>query len=217
MSIPLSKPFTSLSSLSSLSKTPFKPIIRFILSSQLEKKRLRIPPSVLDDFETHLGLWSDLPTKFWETYYSKESYLVLMIHNPSQRLVGTASIFFIPESHCKNMNILSPKSPNTRTYEIRDVFVLPQFRGQGLAGTMMEEIFHWGRLSKRFSRLKLDVWRSNGSAIRCYEKCGFQKLPPRHPATKWINIPDNLFKMYGIQNDDFPTPNDHVDIYLKSI
>ena len=205
------------SKISKTSQTPFKPILRFFLSSQLEKKRSKIPSSVLDDFETHLGLWSDLPTKCWETYFSKECYLVLMIdhhYHPSPRLLGTASLFYIPNSHAHTMNL---PSPNTRTYELRDVFVLPQFRGQGLAGTMMEEIFHWGRLSKRFSRLKLDVWRSNGSAIRCYEKCGFQKLPPRHPATKWINIPDNLFKMYGIQKDDFPTPNDHVDIYLQSI
>jgi RimJ/RimL family protein N-acetyltransferase len=204
------------SKISKISQTPFKPTLRFFLSSQLEKKRFKIPSSVLDDFETHLGLWSDLPTKFWETYFSKECYLVLMIdsHQLSPRLLGTASLFYIPNSHAHTMNL---PSPNTRTYEVRDVFVLPPFRGQGLAGTMMEDIVQWGRRSDRFSRLKLDVWRSNTSAIRCYEKCGFQKLSPRHPATKWINIPDNLFKMYGIQKDDFPTPNDHVDIYLKSI
>jgi RimJ/RimL family protein N-acetyltransferase len=204
------------SKISKISQTPFKPIIRFFLSSQLEKKRSKIPSSVLDDFETHLGLWSDLPTKFWETYFSKECYLVLMIdsHQLSPRLLGTASLFYIPNSHAHTLNL---PSPNTRTYELRDVFVLPPFRGQGLAGKMMEDIVQWGRRSNRFSRLKLDVWRSNLPAIRCYEKCGFQKLSSRHPATKWINIPHNLFNMYGIQKNDFPIPNDTVDVYFLTV
>ncbi|WP_298506569.1 GNAT family N-acetyltransferase [uncultured Maribacter sp.] len=53
------------------------------------------------------------------------------------------------------------------------MYVMPQFRGKGINKAIIEEIKKWCS-SKGIYELRLDVYSANISAIRAYEKAGFQ-------------------------------------------
>ncbi|WP_298480051.1 GNAT family N-acetyltransferase [uncultured Maribacter sp.] len=53
------------------------------------------------------------------------------------------------------------------------MYVMPQFRGKGINKAIIEEIKKWCS-SKDIYELRLDVYSANISAIRAYEKAGFQ-------------------------------------------
>lgn len=53
------------------------------------------------------------------------------------------------------------------------MYVAPAHRGQGLNKIMLEALSHWCR-EKGLQTLYLDVYASNASALRAYEKAGFQ-------------------------------------------
>jgi GNAT superfamily N-acetyltransferase len=55
------------------------------------------------------------------------------------------------------------------------MFVVPEFRGKGLNGLLLNELKQWV-LSKGITELRLDVYHDNDAALRAYEKVGFKKL-----------------------------------------
>lgn len=58
---------------------------------------------------------------------------------------------------------------------IEDIYILPEYRGQGIAG----QFFSWldGYARGKAVRLRLEVEAENERAIAVYEKCGYHKLP----------------------------------------
>lgn len=54
------------------------------------------------------------------------------------------------------------------------MFVLPQYRGQGVNRLIVDGLFSWAR-SKDIDEVRLDVYAQNAAAIRAYEKTGFKK------------------------------------------
>ena len=59
--------------------------------------------------------------------------------------------------------------------EILTFGVLPEFRRQGLAQTMLNQMFDYAR-QKQVQRIFLDVAEDNIPAIKLYEKMGFLKV-----------------------------------------
>jgi RimJ/RimL family protein N-acetyltransferase len=53
------------------------------------------------------------------------------------------------------------------------VYVTPAWRGQGVAGALLEACIDWAR-KQGVTVVKLGVVTSNTPAIRCYARCGFQ-------------------------------------------
>jgi GNAT superfamily N-acetyltransferase len=61
--------------------------------------------------------------------------------------------------------------------EIKRMFVRPQFRGLGLARLMLNHLEAYAR-EHGIHVLRLETGIHQREAIRLYEKCGFQSIPP---------------------------------------
>ena len=59
------------------------------------------------------------------------------------------------------------------------VFVAPQFRGQGVAKTMLQALIREAR-NQGYSEITLRVFSHNLSAIRCYHSLGFVEVKREH-------------------------------------
>jgi ribosomal protein S18 acetylase RimI-like enzyme len=55
------------------------------------------------------------------------------------------------------------------------MFVLPEYRGQGLNQQLIEALKTWIR-SKGLAEVRLQVYTENKAAIRAYEKAGFKQI-----------------------------------------
>lgn len=64
--------------------------------------------------------------------------------------------------------------------EVKRMYVRPQFRGQGLAKRMLEELEHYAH-QRGLSLLRLETGIHQTEAIALYEKYGFKQIPPFGP------------------------------------
>jgi ribosomal protein S18 acetylase RimI-like enzyme len=55
------------------------------------------------------------------------------------------------------------------------MFVLPEYRGQGLNQQLIEALMTWVR-SKGMTEVRLQVYTENNAAVRAYEKVGFKQI-----------------------------------------
>ena len=102
------------------------------------------------------------PPKYWEdllTMHADESTIFLAAYEGS--LVGMTGI-------------ARGSSPKTRHGAwIWGVYVRPEWRGLHIAEELIKSCFEWAR-ARKIVVTKLGVAAVNQSAIRCYERCGFQ-------------------------------------------
>ena len=73
--------------------------------------------------------------------------------------------------------------------QITSVFVLPEFRQQGIAKQILNEVLHYGK--QHVEQILLSVVESNESAIELYKKHGFQVYGIEPKAMKMNNQYDN--------------------------
>jgi RimJ/RimL family protein N-acetyltransferase len=64
------------------------------------------------------------------------------------------------------------KQPNQFAY-LGFMYVAPDYRGQGLNGVVMQQLIDWSK-ERGIVEIQLDVFAANQSALRAYEKIGFQ-------------------------------------------
>ncbi|GEN72914.1 MULTISPECIES: GNAT family N-acetyltransferase [Chryseobacterium] len=55
------------------------------------------------------------------------------------------------------------------------MYVKPEHRGKGVNKLILDELMSWAK-SKDISEVRLDVYSQNESAVKAYEKAGFQSL-----------------------------------------
>ncbi|WET47475.1 GNAT family N-acetyltransferase [Chryseobacterium indologenes] len=55
------------------------------------------------------------------------------------------------------------------------MYVKPEYRGKGINKIITDELIHWAK-SKNISEVRLDVYAENESAVKAYEKAGFEPL-----------------------------------------
>ncbi|QHL88043.1 GNAT family N-acetyltransferase [Nibribacter ruber] len=60
--------------------------------------------------------------------------------------------------------------------EVKRMFVLPEFRGQGIAGRVLEDLEQWAA-QLQFNYLILETGKAMPEAIRLYTKNGFEIIP----------------------------------------
>lgn len=53
------------------------------------------------------------------------------------------------------------------------MYVKPEYRGQGINKIITDELVNWAK-SRNVSEVRLDVYAQNASAIKAYEKAGFE-------------------------------------------
>ena len=109
------------------------------------------------------------PLKHWEdmlTIHADESIIFLAEHKRSgpadkNKLIGTTGI-------------ARGGSPKTRhSAWVWGVYVKPEWRGLHIAEGLIRSCFTWAK-ARRIVTAKLGVAAINKSAVRCYERCGFQ-------------------------------------------
>ena len=55
------------------------------------------------------------------------------------------------------------------------MFVKPEFRGNGINKMVMDNLIAWAK-NRNLTEVRLNVYSDNASAIRAYEKAGFESL-----------------------------------------
>ncbi|KFF24181.1 GNAT family N-acetyltransferase [Chryseobacterium vrystaatense] len=55
------------------------------------------------------------------------------------------------------------------------MYVKPEHRGKGVNKLILDELISWAK-SKNISEIRLDVYAQNESAVKAYEKAGFESL-----------------------------------------
>ncbi|WP_353148750.1 GNAT family N-acetyltransferase [Chryseobacterium sp.] len=53
------------------------------------------------------------------------------------------------------------------------MYVKPEYRGKGVSKVVTDELINWAK-SRGISEVRLDVYAQNESAIKAYEKAGFE-------------------------------------------
>lgn len=61
---------------------------------------------------------------------------------------------------------------------VANIAVLPEYRGRGIAGSLIENALNYCR-KKKLSFLSLEVRKSNENAVRLYKKFGFETVGER--------------------------------------
>jgi ribosomal protein S18 acetylase RimI-like enzyme len=67
-----------------------------------------------------------------------------------------------------------PYSKHSRQAYLGFMYVLPEYRGQGINKKIMDVLKAWA-VSQNITEFRLDVYYENVSAIKAYEKIGFSK------------------------------------------
>ncbi len=68
------------------------------------------------------------------------------------------------------------KQYDEKTAEIKRMFVLPQFRGQGIAYLILKELELWAK-ELNYSNCILETGKKQTEAIRLYQKAGYSLIP----------------------------------------
>ena len=68
------------------------------------------------------------------------------------------------------------KKFNYHSAEVKRVFVLPAYRGKGIARLLMEELERW-MTENRYRKSILETGIKQPDAIRFYRKCGYRDVP----------------------------------------
>lgn len=102
------------------------------------------------------------PSQYWEdmlTMHADESTIFLAEHE--NNLIGMTGI----------ARGGSPKTRHSAT--VWGVYVKPEWRGLHIAEALINASFTWAR-ARKIVATRLGVTATNISAIRCYERCGFE-------------------------------------------
>lgn len=68
----------------------------------------------------------------------------------------------------------------TDAMEVKRMFVLPEYRGQGIAGIVLAELETW-TAELGYSRCILETGKKQPEAIRLYQKSGYETTPNYGP------------------------------------
>lgn len=104
------------------------------------------------------------PQKYWEetlTINNEEKAIFLAEAEHKRELIGMTGI----------SRRLSNKSMHSAN--IWGVYVKPEWRGNHLAETLIRSCLAWAK-EQGVVIVKLGVLANNQSAVRCYERCGFE-------------------------------------------
>ena len=72
---------------------------------------------------------------------------------------------------CGAIKEVSPKS-----MEVKRMYTLPEHRGKGLAGNVLQELERWSR-ELHYKTCVLETGKRQPEAIRLYEKAGYNRIP----------------------------------------
>jgi len=95
-----------------------------------------------------------------------EDTLVLVTEDNNEILASGYARIKSPENSYSNFD---------RYAYLGFMYVKPEHRGKGINKLILDKLTSWAR-SKDISEIRLDVYSQNESAIKAYEKAGFESL-----------------------------------------
>ena len=105
-------------------------------------------------------------------YYDLNEFIqspdaILIVAEENHEIVG--SVYALIKKSEKDYN-------NFKNYAyLGFMYVKPEYRGKGINKIITDELLNWAK-SKGISEVRLDVYAQNESAIKAYEKAGFEPL-----------------------------------------
>lgn len=124
------------------------------------------------------------PVQYWEdmlTMHNDESTIFLANHD--ENLIGMSGI----------ARGGSPKTRHSTT--IWGVYVKTEWRGLHIAAALINACLGWAR-TRMIVAARLGVTTTNTSAIRCYERCGFQITGTERRALYFKGQYHDFYMMY---------------------
>lgn len=104
------------------------------------------------------------------TYYDLEA---MMQSDNVKILVVQTSNTIVASGYAKIIDA-KPYHKNPKYAYMGFMYVDPEYRGQGIIQTIIEDLKTWAK-SKNIFEARLEVYSDNASAIKAYEKNGFKK------------------------------------------
>jgi RimJ/RimL family protein N-acetyltransferase len=98
--------------------------------------------------------------KKWIENLNDNPNSLVLIAEMSKTIVGL--LFFMPNS----------KNKNSHTGEF-GINVHPDFQGVGVGRVLLENLLMWARTNRQIEKISLQVFATNHSAIKLYERFGF--------------------------------------------
>lgn len=130
--------------------------------------------------------------------YLKENFSYEQIEG---EIKNNGSIFFIVENHeevMAYMKVNFDKAQTERDYkntlEIQRIYILEKYKGKGIGKDLIKKAKELARESA-LNFIWLGVWENNFSAIKFYEKQGFQKFATHIFKLGDDEQTDNLMKL----------------------
>ena len=115
------------------------------------------PTAFSADYQTNLSR----PMSFWENRLQPDEDSTIFFAEHENHLIGMTGI-------------RRRESLKTRHgADVLSVFVHPEWRGLHIAEKILEACVSWG-IARNVNILKLGVMATNISAVRLYERCGFE-------------------------------------------
>ena len=116
-----------------------------------------------DAFTSTVAEREPLPLEWWTSRISDQSNPPALVIGAfvGARLVGVAGLRFERRERTKHKATLY------------GVYVLPEFRGQGIARALVDAVLTHARSTPGTQVVQLTVTQSNTPAIQLYESCGF--------------------------------------------
>jgi RimJ/RimL family protein N-acetyltransferase len=96
-----------------------------------------------------------------------------MLNSPDIRLVVAENQEGIMGTGYARIDQARPFLLHEKQVYLGFMFILPAYRGQGINRLIIEDLLHWGH-TRGHEEFRLEVYVDNTSAIRAYEKIGFQ-------------------------------------------
>jgi RimJ/RimL family protein N-acetyltransferase len=134
------------------------------------------PTDAIPFRELRLGALQDSPIAFTADYHKTLNQPLKYWEDMLSMQADESTIFLVEhENDLIGMTGISrDNSPKTRhSAWVWGVYVKPEWRGLHIAEELINSCFTWAR-ARNIDLAKLGVSAVNQSAIRCYERCGFQ-------------------------------------------
>ena len=156
----------------------------FVTKHTLDKFVSRYPKTV-HQFEANITPIEDLFSNLEKGLNIPENPRVpttnLFLRDGSN-LVGVAGFVYLSKKDKDRMKLKFREA----SVELRNVFVLPKYRGKGLCGVLVKEVVRYLTKKQLAKRVKLDVFEENVPAIKCYTRAGFHEYTSSPSANKWL-------------------------------
>jgi RimJ/RimL family protein N-acetyltransferase len=114
-----------------------------------------------------LGLW---PGEFSLTVEQEQQFI-------ADRAADDNSLFLVAEAGGEIVGVLTLRGGarrSTRHEAILGITVAKEWRSRGLGDALMSRAIEWARQSEVLARIELQVFTSNTTAVRLYQKHGFE-------------------------------------------